>query len=213
MGRLTSACVLACLTATTLACVDNDDDSGSEAADDASESGAGACDPGMVSDCACADGTPGEQVCKAAGDGYWPCECGNAEASASQTAGSQSGSQSTTASETGDATASDASTGASECESSHPLVDGEMRYCEADACYCKPTDACFAADQAQGCCTDAVVCGGASCQGMHPLVEGDMRYCETGFCYCGDPTADPAVDACYPADAADGCCPVEVVCY
>jgi len=51
------------------------------------------------------------------------------------------------------------------------------------------------------------------CDGVHPTVEGDLRFCERGFCYCEDLTVEPAFDTCYPADIAEPCCPVEVVCY
>lgn len=88
-----------------------------------------------------------------------------------------------------------------------------MRFCERDACYCQPSDLCFAADEAEACCEDAVLCGGQTCQGSHPIVEGDMRFCDPGFCYCGDLQAEPPLDACYAEDQADACCPVELECY
>lgn len=192
-------------------------DGGDDGADSGGESGS-ACEPGDVVACACADGTPGEQVCKAAGDGYWPCECGVSSMEGGSQSGSEGGSQSgsgTTSPSTGAGTddgSASADTGGAACDSSHPIVEGARRFCAEDSCYCAATDACFAAATAQDCCDDDVLCGGLACEGQHPIVEGDMRYCEPGACYCGDADSDPALDACFAQDRADACCPVEVVC-
>lgn len=44
------------------------------------------------------------------------------------------------------------------------------------------------------------------CVGEHPIVEGTRRFCNAGDCYCGTP------ESCFPADTADACCDVAVVC-
>jgi hypothetical protein len=95
----------------------------------------------------------------------------------------------------------------------HPVVDNDLRFCERDACYCKPSDLCFSSDEAESCCEDAVLCGEQACQGSHPIVEGDLRYCEPGSCYCGALDIEPPIDVCYVEAQADACCPVELECY
>jgi|GEM_PF-6136493 len=54
---------------------------------------------------------------------------------------------------------------------------------------------------------------GPACTGSHPIVDGEMRYCERGDCYCADFEARPVIEFCFPADIAEPCCPVDVVCY
>lgn len=49
------------------------------------------------------------------------------------------------------------------CEGSHPLVEGDLRYCEEGHCYCgdlmamPPVDACFAQAIAEACCPGDIV--------------------------------------------------------
>ena len=189
-----------------------DDESG----DDGAGSDGASCEPGAIVGCACQDGSPGEQVCMTDGAGFWPCECegemGGASASASSSPGTGSASGSGSAEGPSTMTSAATSDSGSACEGSHPLVEGDARFCGDGDCYCRPTDTCFAEAEAAGCCEDVVLCGGLACMGSHPLVEGDMRFCEPGACYCGDPQADPPLDVCYAVDRADACCPVDVVC-
>jgi hypothetical protein len=99
------------------------------------------------------------------------------------------------------------------CNGTHPLLDGERRYCEAGDCYCADPDSCFAQAVADACCAGAIVCGGETdagtpvvCNPTHPLLDGDRRYCEAGDCYCADP------DACFNEAVASACCEGEVAC-
>jgi hypothetical protein len=51
-----------------------------------------------------------------------------------------------------------------ECIGSHPLVEGELRYCEEGSCYCNdtvspvPSENCFTMDIADPCCAVELVC-------------------------------------------------------
>jgi hypothetical protein len=65
----------------------------------------------------------------------------------------------------GVATCSDGQFGACECcMGAHPLVDGDMRYCEEDHCYCgdlqmkPPLDVCYAEAIADACCPIELEC-------------------------------------------------------
>jgi hypothetical protein len=44
------------------------------------------------------------------------------------------------------------------CEGTHPLVDGDRRYCEAGDCYCATPDNCYPAASAVACCSVDPVC-------------------------------------------------------
>lgn len=44
------------------------------------------------------------------------------------------------------------------CTGTHPLVEGERRFCEAGDCFCATPDACFPAAIAATCCEVDVVC-------------------------------------------------------
>ena len=105
------------------------------------------------------------------------------------------------------------------CTGTHPILDGTRRYCEAGDCFCADPDNCFPSEIAASCCDVAVVCGdedagtspgsdggGVICTGTHPLLDAGRRYCEAGDCFCADP------DNCFPAEIAEACCSVGVVC-
>jgi hypothetical protein len=93
------------------------------------------------------------------------------------------------------------------CSRKHPLLDGGLRYCGAEDCYCSDPDSCFSVATAARCCNVAVVCGGVECKGTHPLVDASTRYCAPEHCYCS------ATDACLPAASAPACCKVTPQCY
>jgi len=160
MRLITRIWVLASLGAIALGCGD-DSDGESDAGEGSGES-AGSCEPGDIVECTCSGGVSGQQVCMAAGDGYWPCECGAGGSMDGSGGGSQSGT-SAASSETGAGSASDV-TGGSACDATHPLVEGDMRFCEQGFCYCgdpaadPPLDSCYAADEADACCPVDLEC-------------------------------------------------------
>jgi hypothetical protein len=156
-----------------LACPGDADD-GDTAAD--SGSGGVMCDPGIIQDCACPDGSQSMQTCNAEGTGFSACECGGTEGatSAGSTSSSTSGGTTTSAGSTAD-TGEGSSGGGSdsggqdsssdggiECMGSHPLVEGDLRYCERGDCYCgdlqarPPVDVCYAMDIAEACCPEGI---------------------------------------------------------
>lgn len=103
------------------------------------------------------------------------------------------------------------------CRGTHPLLDGERRYCEAGDCFCASPDNCYPEEVAAECCEVDVVCedadagppadgGGVICRGTHPIVEDGRRFCEPGDCFCASP------DNCYPSEIAASCCEVTVEC-
>ena len=63
-------------------------------------------------------------------------------------------------SDTGNAsdTGADSDFDAAQCVGSHPLVDGGLRFCAPQHCYCAAKDACFAKSIAERCCPGAIVC-------------------------------------------------------
>lgn len=162
-----------------------DDNAGSTAADDSSGSGSGGatCTPGVIDACLCPDMSPSTQICFADGSGFSACDCvgmsgpgedsgdsavtGGGSATSDDGSSSDSGSTggSTSTSSTSSTSSGNESTGpAPECDGSHPLVDGDLRYCEAGDCYCgdfmvePPFDVCYAMDIAEACCPVDVVC-------------------------------------------------------
>jgi hypothetical protein len=116
--------------------------------------------------------------------------------------GGSSGSSGSTAGSSGAAGA--------ECNGTHPLLDGGVRFCAPGECRCEGTDLCFPQDRAARCCDGQLRCftedGGVTCEGSHPLVDGGARFCEQGKCYCA------ADDACFSAATASICCGASVDC-
>lgn len=146
-------------------------------------SGGGGCTPGEVSPCACPDGTQSQQTCAADGNAFGACACGGSTDSTT-TASSSSTTASTTTDPSSTTTGTDEESGGSsdagssesgtaagssdgptpECTGSHPIVEGEMRYCEEGNCYCNdtvspvPSESCFPEDIADACCAVELVC-------------------------------------------------------
>ncbi|MCC7537167.1 MAG: hypothetical protein IT379_13175 [Deltaproteobacteria bacterium] len=144
------------------------------------------------------------------GDGDGPSEDGGGS-SEDGGASDDSGGASDDAGGSADDGGSRDDTGPTMCSGSHPMVEGDRRFCAAADCYCPTRDACFAASTAMTCCGDLVVCGagddaGPSCLGSHPMVEGARRFCAAADCYC------PSRDACFGAGTAAACCGAAVVC-
>lgn len=52
----------------------------------------------------------------------------------------------------------DAGTPDAGCSGTHPLVEGERRYCAPGDCYCATPDSCHSAPTAAACCEVDVVC-------------------------------------------------------
>jgi len=101
-----------------------------------------------------------------------------------------------------------------ECDGSHPLLgeDPPTRYCAEGDCYCPGADECLAEDVAAECCENEPLCGdngdlaGIECSSMHPII-GPPRTCESGYCLC---SKQGVIDACFPSDVAEYCCPPDV---
>jgi hypothetical protein len=137
-----------------------------------SSSGGESCMPGQIDACLCPDGTPSTQICLADGSDFSACDCvsatGEDDSGGSSGSGGVSGTSDDGSSDEGPA---DSGTGGSstggpppECDGEHPLVDGELRYCEAGNCYCgdfsvePPFDVCYVEAIAEACCPVDVVC-------------------------------------------------------
>jgi hypothetical protein len=154
---------------------EGDGDSGANEA----SSGGQSCDPGLISECTCTDGSMSTQTCMPDGSGYSECECGggtttssstSAGSMATTTTGMSAGSEDTAGASTdagsGDTSAADGSSSSEgpppECNGSHPLVEGDLRYCERGHCYCgdleamPPVDVCYAMEIAEACCPDGI---------------------------------------------------------
>lgn len=134
------------------------------------------CMPGLVEACLCPDGGASTQVCLADGSGFSACDCVGVTTMDDDSVGSMTSPESTdstpdTATEsTDEGPAESGSDGSStgpapECDgSSHPLVEGDLRYCEAGNCYCgdfsvkPPFDLCYPEAIAAPCCPVEVVC-------------------------------------------------------
>jgi hypothetical protein len=136
-----------------------------------SSSGGESCIPGEIQACLCPDESASTQICLADGSDFSACDCVSATSNADDSAGSGSGGTSETTGDasTGEGTTDGGTTGAStgpapECDGSHPLVDGDLRFCEAGNCYCgdfsvrPPFDVCYAMEIAEPCCPVEVVC-------------------------------------------------------
>lgn len=157
------------------------DDDGAGTASDESSTGdpggteGGGCTPGEVQACLCPDQSGSTQVCLADGSGYSACDCvgdsGADDDSAGTTEASDGAAETSSAGSSDDGAVdggSDSGTTAGpmpECDgSSHPLVDGDLRYCEPGNCYCgdfsvdPPYDTCYVMEIAEPCCPVEVVC-------------------------------------------------------
>jgi hypothetical protein len=122
--------------------------------------------------CACPDGSSSTQICLSNGSGYSACACvGMTTADDQGRSGSSEGSSGSSGSGATDGDSSGTSTDggstqgpAPECDGAHPLVDGELRYCEPGNCYCgdfsvdPPFDVCYAPEIAESCCPVEVEC-------------------------------------------------------
>lgn len=168
-----------------LACVTTDagdtgaGSSGSESGSTSASGGSSgssseSCMPGEIDACLCPDQTPSTRICLADGMSYSECDCTGGSATTASSTESATSAETTGPSESsgdGSSEGSDSGTDASssegpppECDGSHPLVDGDLRYCEMGNCYCgdfsvRPAfDVCYAEDIAQPCCPVEVVC-------------------------------------------------------
>lgn len=177
-GLMLGLCLLGCATE------GGDEGAGTMATEETG--GGNGCTPGAINPCACPDGTQSQQTCEASGDAFGACECGTSTSATTTSASTTSGtttstttsSSTTTPDDTGESTAGDSedsgTTASDESSSTGPAPE---------------------------------------CNGTHPIVEGDLRYCEKGDCYCNDLVSPVPSENCFPADIADACCAVELVCY
>jgi hypothetical protein len=153
---------------------------------------------GLLAACGSSDDADLGQADGSAGSGTG----GSAGSASGGSAGSSAGSAGSSGS-SGSSAGSGGAAGA-ECNGTHPLVDGGVRYCEPGQCRCIGSDLCFLQDRAARCCEGQLRCftenGDVECTGSHPLVDGGARYCEDGACYC------EANDTCFPAGIAEVCC-------
>ena len=121
------------------------------------------CEPGALEACACADGTSSNQICLADGSGFSACDCVGVGTTAG---GDSSGSSDGSSGMSSDAASDTGSTGEPppECDGAHPIVEGDLRFCERGNCYCgvfdvePPFDTCYPMDIAEPCCPVEVVC-------------------------------------------------------
>ncbi len=101
-----------------------------------------------------------------------------------------------------------------DCDGSHPLLgnDPPTRYCGDGDCYCPGADKCLAENIAAQCCENDPLCGddgglaGIDCSSMHPII-GPPRTCQSGYCLCSEQNV---IDACFPSEVAQYCCPPSV---
>ena len=180
--------VLLALPLLALGCPADDDDANEDGADTGGSTGTEeggtntptdsgeSCTPGQVEACLCPDMSGSTQICLSDGSGFSACDCvgGDDDEGSADSASSaeSSGGGETSASGSSDEGVGDSGTeaGASEgpmpeCDgSSHPLVDGDLRYCEPGNCYCgdfsvdPPYDTCYMEAIAEPCCPVEVVC-------------------------------------------------------
>jgi hypothetical protein len=90
-------------------------------------------------------------VCYRAGDGsVFGMDAGSSDAGARRDAGAFDAGASR------EVDSGDVDAGAVECIGTHPIVDGERRFCDPGFCYCLepgPRDTCFPTATAAACCT------------------------------------------------------------
>lgn len=134
------------------------------------DSGGQSCTPGEIGACLCPGDTPSTQICLADGSGFSACDCVGMSGPDDGSGGpASSGGIETTSGEPTGGDVDESSGGSSggpppECDGSHPLVDGDLRYCEEGHCYCgdfsvmPPFDVCYAMAIAEPCCPVEVVC-------------------------------------------------------
>jgi hypothetical protein len=126
------------------------------------------CTPGEIEECSCTDGSTSDRICLSDGSGFSACDCVGGTTEPQTGSSDDSGSSEGGSGESsGGGSGSGSSTGEPmpECDgSSHPLVDGDLRYCEAGNCYCgdfsvkPPFDVCYPMDIAEPCCPVEVEC-------------------------------------------------------
>lgn len=169
-----------------LGCASEGGDEGAGTADTEETTGGGnGCTPGAINPCACSDGTQSQQTCAVSGDAFGPCECGTSTSATTTSASTTSGT--TTTSTTSSTTT--------------PDDTGESTAADSEDSGTTASDESSSTGPAP------------ECNGTHPIVEGDLRYCEKGDCYCNDQVSPVPSENCFPADIADACCAVELVCY
>jgi hypothetical protein len=132
-----------------------------------SGTGGETCTPGEIQECACTDGSMSDQICLSDGSAFSACDCVGGTTEPATGSGSEDSGSSEGGSSEGSSSGSESSTGEPmpECDgSSHPLVDGDLRYCERGNCYCgdfsvePPFDVCYPMDIAEPCCPVEVEC-------------------------------------------------------
>lgn len=153
--------------------VEEDPGDGANAATSSSGSGASSesgmvesCTPGEIDACLCPGDIPSTQICLADGSGFSACDCVPSSDSSDGGDGTTTSSGDTTSAgmtDTGDGSSSSGGP-PPECNGEHPLVEGDLRYCERAFCYCgdfsfdPPFDDCYAMEIAEACCPVDVVC-------------------------------------------------------
>lgn len=166
-----------------LGCTNENDDTststGTSTGTSGDLTGGNSCVPGEIAACLCPDDTPSTQICLADGSDYSACDCIGTMTGGGTGTGGDTSSGGGTGDSTGSTTSDDGSTDGTsvtddggtstggpppECDGSHPLVEGDLRYCEQGFCYCgdfmvdPPFDVCYAAEIAEPCCPVDVVC-------------------------------------------------------
>ena len=138
--------------------------SGPTSSSTATGTGGPACMPGEIQECTCTDGSMSDQICLADGSGFSACDCVGGTTEPQTGSGEDSGSGDSGSGEDS-GSGSGSSTGPMpECDGAHPLVEGDLRYCEKGNCYCgdfsvePPFDVCFTMDIAEACCPVEVMC-------------------------------------------------------